>query len=66
MANLKDKRDLTFLAIGILMLFITVAIVSLAINFLIGNLNRAVNTRPEAPAETLRFDIEKAEAILEN
>jgi hypothetical protein len=64
MINLKDKKELTFLIIGILMLLIVVAIVSLAINFLIGNLNRAVNTRPDVPAGSLRFDIENAESLI--
>lgn len=62
---LKNKRQLTFLGIGILMLIIVVFYVVFAIYFLAKNANRAFSREGlEMPAEALRFQIGKAEELL--
>lgn len=60
----KNKRELTFLAIGILMLLIVAGYSGYAINFLFKKINMALAGREGAQLNNLRFHFEKAEIIL--
>lgn len=60
---LKDKRQLTFLAIGVLMLTIVVGYSAIAIRFLLKNLNGAFSQKLEGVPAVIRFQIEKAEIL---
>jgi len=63
--NFKNKKELTFLGIGILMLIIVISLAIFLINFLIGNINQALNKNAsESPAAVLKFQIEKAQSLL--
>lgn len=58
-----NKRELTFLAIGVLMLLIVIGYSAAAIRFLLKNLNSAFNRGLENVPGTVRFQIERAEAL---
>ncbi|MBI3046324.1 MAG: hypothetical protein HYY86_02175 [Candidatus Harrisonbacteria bacterium] len=60
---LKNKRELTFWALGVLMLFIVVGYSGMAIWFLVRNLNAAFNKGIETAPAILRFQLEKAETL---
>lgn len=64
MDYLKNKKELTFLAIGILMLLIVASYSGYAINFLFKKINMALAGREDAQLNNLRFQFEKAEIIL--
>ena len=60
-----SKRELTFLGIGILILIIAVSSMIFSIKFLTGSINQAMNKKTlESPGVILKFQIEKAEALL--
>ncbi len=60
-----NKKELTFLGIGILMLIIVISSVIFSIKFLTGSINQAMNKKTlESPGVVLKFQIEKAEALL--
>ena len=60
-----NKKELTFLGIGILMLIIVISSVIFSIKFLTGSINQAMNKKTlESPRVVLKFQIEKAEALL--
>jgi|GEM_PF-2561969 len=61
--NFKDKTELTFFGIGILMVLIVTAGVTVSIRFLVRNLNTALNPRSDSNAAAMQFQIEKAEAL---
>ena len=60
----KNKRELTFFAIGILMLLIVVSYPGYAINFLFKKINDALAGEKISQLNGLRFQLEKAEVIL--
>lgn len=61
--NLKNKTELTFLGIGILMVLIVIGGVTISIRFLIRNLNTALNTKADAEMTATQFQTEKAKAL---
>lgn len=62
--NLKhNKPELTFLAIGILMLIIVIGYSAIAIRFLLRNLNSAFSQKLENVPAVIHFQIEKAEIL---
>jgi len=60
---LSNKRNLTFLLTGILMLLIVIISTVWAINFLIKSLNQATDTSTQEESNTLIFKIERAESF---
>ena len=62
--NLKNKRELTFLVSGILMLIIVIISVGFSIKFLVRNVNQALSQGVTQVIGAPRFNIEKAEAVL--
>ncbi|GEM_PF-5338448 len=60
----KNKRELTFLAIGILMLFIVASYSGYAINFLFHKINAALAGEKAPQLNNLRFQLEKSEVLL--
>lgn len=62
--NLKNKPELTFFAIGILMVITVVLASGFAINFLLSNVGNALNKETGNGGATARFQIDRAEAIL--
>lgn len=59
-----NKRELTFLMIGILMLIIAVLTIILSIKFLISSLNQALEKDNSGNGDLiLKFQIEKAESL---
>ena len=59
-----NKRELTFLMIGILMLIIVVLTIILSIKFLINNLDQALEKDTSGTGNSvLKFQIEKAESL---
>jgi hypothetical protein len=60
----KNKKELTFLTIGILILFIVILSGTFAIGFIINNLDRVFSAEAAKNSGTLQFEIEKAEKAL--
>ena len=59
-----NKKELTFLGIGILMLIIVILSVILSIGFLVKNINLIFGKQAvEPPSAALEFQIEKAELL---
>ncbi len=56
---------MTFLTIGILMLLIVIAYTFASIRFLLTNLDEAFSANSIEQPSPLRFNLEKAEAIIE-
>jgi hypothetical protein len=61
--NLRDKTELTFLGIGILMVLIVIGGVTISIRFLVRNLNTALNPKLDSEVTATQFQIEKAKAL---
>ena len=61
--NFKNKKELTFLAIGILMLIIAIFYIVVAIRFLFSNLKQVTDTQAVTNVEPLKFQVEKFEAL---
>ena len=61
--NFKNRKELTFLAAGILMLIIVIFYISLGIRFLFSNLKQVTDAQSAISAEPLKFQIEKLEAL---
>jgi len=61
--NLKNKSELTFWAVGVLMLLIVVGYSGVAIWFLVRNLNASFNKGIETAPTILRFHLDKAETL---
>ncbi len=61
--NFKDKTELTFFGIGILMVLIVAGGVTISIRFLVRNANTALNTEAGSEGAKMQFQIEKAEAL---
>lgn len=59
-----SKRELTFLAIGILMLFIVLIAVVYSIRFLVVKLNVALNSELSAPTPAIRFEFQKVKDVV--
>ena len=59
----RGKRELTFLAVGVLMLFVVAVAVIFAIRFLVANINQSFNSGIGGQESILRFEVERAEAI---
>jgi hypothetical protein len=63
--DFKNKRELTFLGIGILMLIIVISGITFSIYFLVDNINQMFDKdRIGIPTDILEFQIEKAEGVL--
>ena len=62
--NLKNKPELTFSVIGILMVIIVVLAVGFAINFLLSSVGNALDKETGSSGAIVRFQIDRAEAIL--
>jgi len=62
--NLRNKKDLTFLAAGVLILFIVVVYAVWVIRFLTDNIGKALNDQSSAAPAPTRFQLEKAEEVL--
>lgn len=62
--NLKNKPELTFFAIGILMVIIVVLATGFAINFLLSNVGNALDKETGVSGSVVRFQIDRAEAII--
>lgn len=63
MIDFKNKRELTFWALGVLMLLIVIIYSGVAIGFLVNSLNISFNKGTEVAPNTLRFQLEKAETL---
>ncbi|MBI4991809.1 MAG: hypothetical protein HZB99_01170 [Candidatus Harrisonbacteria bacterium] len=61
---MNNKRQLTFLTIGILLFIIVAAYSMVVIQFLVGTLNRAFSGTTVEQAAVVRFQIGKAEEVL--
>lgn len=61
--NFKNKKELTFLVIGILMLIIVIFYITFGIQFLFSNLKQVTDTQTVTSAEPLKFQVEKFEAL---
>lgn len=62
--NRNNKIELTFMGFGILMVVIVVLFSVQAFNFLLGNIIIAMDKRSNNPKATIRFQIERAEAVI--
>lgn len=63
--DFKSRRELTFLVIGILMLFMVILVLVFSVRFLTRNLNRVFSKEiPTIPAG-LKFELERAEILYE-
>ena len=61
--NLKNRKELTFLAIGILMLIIVIFCLVSATRFLARNLNQAFSRDASTIPAALKFQLERAELL---
>ena len=59
----RNRRELTFLLAGILMVIIVIGLTIIAFRFLAGNIYQAFDDSAAKEAATLRFDIERARLI---
>ncbi|OGY63933.1 MAG: hypothetical protein A3I89_00545 [Candidatus Harrisonbacteria bacterium RIFCSPLOWO2_02_FULL_41_11] len=59
----KNKRELTFLGIGILMLLIVIIYSAASIRFLVKNLNAALGFGKSNEASALKFQIDKVKEL---
>ncbi|OHB04730.1 MAG: hypothetical protein A3B16_00150 [Candidatus Zambryskibacteria bacterium RIFCSPLOWO2_01_FULL_45_43] len=59
----RNRRELTFLLAGILMVIIVIGLAIIAFRFLAGNIYQAFDDSAAKEAATLRFDIERARLI---
>ena len=57
--KIRSKRELTFLAIGILMLLIVLTAVAYSIRFLVVKLNIVLNHSLSNPVPVVRFEFQK-------
>jgi len=63
--DFKNKKELTFLAFGILMLVIALVSMIFAIQFVISNINKVFDSRNTDGQNTaVKFQIEKAESLI--
>ncbi len=62
--NLKNKNELTFLAIGILMILIVVSMLAWAISFLVSSIGSASDGQGNGQAAVIQFQVDRAEAVL--
>ena len=59
----RNRRELTFLLAGILMVIIVIGLAIIAFRFLAGNIYQAFDDSAAKEAATLRFDIERGRLI---
>ncbi|MDE2000942.1 MAG: hypothetical protein KGI60_00025 [Patescibacteria group bacterium] len=62
--NFKNKRELTFLSIGILMVIMVSLSAAGMIYFLLANVNGALTKQAAAPQGTVRFELNAATALI--
>lgn len=62
--NWKNKIELTFMGFGILMVVIVVLFVIQAFSFLLGNAGVALDKKSNGAMAPIRFQIERAEAVI--
>lgn len=62
--NFKNKNELTFLGIGILMVIIVISVLAWAITFLTGSIGSAFDRQGSGVKAVINFQVERAEAIL--
>ena len=62
--NFKNKNELTFLGIGILMVVIVVFALIWAISFLTSNISGAVEKQGNGGNQGIQFQVDRAEAVL--
>ncbi len=62
--NLKNKNELTFLGIGILMILIVVSTLAWAISFLVTSINSASDGQGNGQDAIIQFQVDRAEAVL--
>ncbi len=62
--DFKNKNELTFLGIGILMVIIVVSMLAWAITFLAGSIGSAFDKQGIGTKAVIRFKVDRAEAIL--
>lgn len=63
MINFKNKRELTFFAIGILMLVLVLWLLISSISFLAGELNSNLSSEKIGVSAGIKFNIEKVKDI---
>ena len=62
--NLKNKNELTFLGIGILMVIIVISMLVWAVSFLAGSIGGAMDRQTVGVKAVIRFQTDRAEAVL--
>ena len=62
--NLKNKNELTFFGIGILMILIVVSMMAWAIGFLVNSINGASDGQGNGQGAVIQFQVDRAEAVL--
>lgn len=60
----KDKRELTFLILGVLMLIIVLWYLISSINFLVDSFNSAFNLNIKSASSSSQFNLNGAEEVL--
>lgn len=64
LAIFKDKRELTFLLLGVLMLFVLVWYLVSNISFLVDSFNTAFNLSIKSSTASEKFNLNEAEEVL--
>lgn len=62
--NRENKIELTFIGFGILMVVLVVLFVVQSFSFLLGNVIVAMDKKSNEPKAAIRFQIERAEAVI--
>lgn len=62
--NFKNKNELTFVGIGILMVIIVISLLAWAISFLTGNISGAMEKQGNGQKAVIQFEVDRAEAVL--
>ncbi len=62
--NFKNKNELTFIGIGILMVITVILMMIWAISFIAGNIGIAIEKQGNGPRPIIQFQLDRAEAIL--
>lgn len=62
--NFKNKNELTFIGIGILMIITVIFMLVWAISFLTGSIGSAAEKSGSGTKPLIQFQVDKAEAVL--
>ncbi len=62
--NVRSKRELTFLGIGILMLIIVIVMTVESFGFLLGSIDAALNKTPAGAQSAIQFKTDAASAVI--